>query len=152
MKTPAPIFQTLHHICIVVRDLKKSVAFYESVGVGPWHDYPPLADFTDLKVQSRHAFLTMVYKYANIGNSQIQLCQPGEGESPQRLFLETKGEGVFHVGFTVPDCDAGEVAGEAMGLKVKMKGRRSDRTGFTYFETTEAGAGVTLEIRVAPKG
>lgn len=148
--TKAPIFQTLHHICVVVRNMKAAVAYYESVGIGPWHDYPPLGDFTDLEMPDRDAFLGLVYKWANVSNAQIQLCEPGPGDSPQRRFLESKGEGVFHVGFTVPALDAAEADGVAMGLAVKMKGRRPDRSGFTYFDTADAGAGVILEIRAAP--
>ena len=34
------LFNTLHHVCIVVHDLEKTVAYYESLGVGPWFDYP----------------------------------------------------------------------------------------------------------------
>ena len=73
-------FTTLHHICIVVRDIDKAVAFYESVGVGPWHDYPPLDQYTELEVPSREAFLGMTYKYADIVNAQFQLCQPGDAD------------------------------------------------------------------------
>ena len=57
-----------------------------------------------------------------------------------------KGEGVYHLGFEVADCDAGEAYGREHGLDVIARGRRADRSGFTYFDTRE-GAGVTLEIR-----
>ncbi len=35
-------FSKLHHLCVVVHDIDRAQAFYESVGIGPWHDYPPL--------------------------------------------------------------------------------------------------------------
>ena len=144
------IFRSLHHVCIVVRDIDKAVAYYDSVGIGPWHPYPPLQQFTELTGYDRDVFLAMKYKYANIDNVQIQLCQPGSGDSEQRRFLDSHGEGVFHLGFVVPDCDAGEAAGKDLGLKVLMSGRRPDRTGFTYFDTA-GPAGVVLEIRASPK-
>lgn len=79
----ARLFSTLHHVCVVVCDIEKSVAYYESVGVGPWHDYPPLESYQDdLTVPDREAFFGLKYKYANLGNVQIQLCEPGEGEAP----------------------------------------------------------------------
>lgn len=142
-------FTTLHHICIVVRDIDKAVAFYESVGVGPWHDYPPLDQYTELEVPSREAFLGMTYKYADIVNAQIQLCQPGDADGPQKRYLDTHGEGVFHVGFAVDRCDDGEELGKRLGLDVIMRGRRPDRSGFTYFDTAEQ-AGVVLEVRSSP--
>lgn len=141
-----PLFNTLHHVCIVVHDLGRTLAFYESIGVGPWHDFPPLSGFTDLTVQSREAFLDMRYKYADLGNVQLQLCQPSALDCPQRRFLDTHGEGVFHLGFTVGDCDAGEAQGTGLGLAASMRGRRPDGAGFTYFDTAER-AGVILEIR-----
>jgi hypothetical protein len=90
----------------------------------------------------------MRYRFCDIDNVQIQLCQPPQIDCPQRRFLDEKGEGVFHLGFTVPDCDAGEATGVAHGLKVLMRGRRPDRSGFTYFDTA-ASTGVVLEIRRA---
>ncbi len=147
----AGIFQTLHHVCIVVRDLEASIAFYESIGVGPWQPYPPLDQYAgDLQVKDREAFMQLRYCHADLGNVQLQLCQPGPGDSPQRRFLDQHGEGVYHLGFSVPDCDAAEQSGLAAGLRVLAKGRRPDRSGFTYFDTRDK-AGVTLEIRAAPK-
>jgi len=36
-------FTKLHHLCVVVADIDRAQRFYESVGIGPWIDYPPLA-------------------------------------------------------------------------------------------------------------
>lgn len=144
----ARLFSTLHHVCVVVRDIEKSVAYYESVGVGPWHDYPPLESYQDdLTVPDREAFFGLKYKYANLGNVQIQLCEPGEGGSPQWRFLDSRGEGVFHLGFMVPDADDAETEAAKLGIEPLMRGRQADGCGFTYFDTAEHGAGVILEVR-----
>src|SRR5579872_7188684 len=102
------IFQTAHHVCIIVRDIEKSIAYYESIGVGPWGSFPPLDVFKDIDVPDPSGFLNLTYRYANLANIQIQLCQPGDGATPQRKFLETHGEGVFHIGFKVADVDQAE--------------------------------------------
>ena len=143
------IFNRLHHVCIVVRDIDKARAFYEFVGIGPWREYPPLVEYVDLQVPNRSAFLKMRYQVCNISNMQLQLCQPPEEDCPQRRFLNEKGEGVYHLGFEVPECDAGEAEGVAGGLNVKMRGRRGDGSGFAYFDTADQ-AGVILEIRATP--
>jgi len=142
-------FAKVHHLCIVVRDIEKSVRFYESVGIGPWHDYPPLAEFTELDVPDPAGFRALVYRYAWIGDFQIQLVQPGSAATPQRRFLDERGEGVFHVGFEVPAADAADAQAAALGLDVLMRGRRPDGSGFTYFDTA-ARAGVVLETRQSP--
>ena len=43
------IFRTVHHVCIVVHDIEKSMAYYESLGIGPWQHYPPFDGFTLLE-------------------------------------------------------------------------------------------------------
>jgi methylmalonyl-CoA/ethylmalonyl-CoA epimerase len=142
-------FQKLHHLCIVVHDIERSIAFYEAAGIGPWHPYPPLADYTELEMPDANGFRALDYRYAWIGDVQMQLCQPGPEPTPQRRFLDDRGEGVFHVGFEVPDADAADEDAAARGLKPLMRGRRTNGSGFTYFDTAEH-AGVILEIRQSP--
>jgi methylmalonyl-CoA/ethylmalonyl-CoA epimerase len=142
-------FQKLHHLCIVVHDIERSIAFYEAAGIGPWHPYPPLAEYTELEMPDPDGFRALDYRYALIGDLQLQLCQPGPEPTPQRQFLDARGEGVFHVGFEVPDADAAEEDAAARGLKALMRGRRTNGSGFAYFDTAEQ-AGVILEIRQSP--
>jgi catechol 2,3-dioxygenase-like lactoylglutathione lyase family enzyme len=143
-------FRRLHHLCIAVHDIDASQRFYESVGIGPWHDYPPLDAFTDLDVPDPEGFRRLVYRYASIGDVQIQLVQPGPEPTSQRKFLDAHGEGVFHIGFEVDDADEGDVEAAAVGLDVLMRGRRPDGSGFTYFDTAGKAGGVILELRQSP--
>ncbi|MDH4390406.1 MAG: VOC family protein [Aquabacterium sp.] len=142
----SPLFNKLHHLCIVVHDIDKTQAQYEAIGIGPWADYPPLTEYQDLQVPDAAGFLALKYRVCTLPNIQLQLCQPGPQPSPQRLHLDTKGEGVFHIGFEVPDADAAESTAGAQGLQVLMRGRRANRTGFTYYDSAPA-VGVTLLTR-----
>lgn len=144
------MFTSLHHLCIVVHDIERAEAAYVAMGIGPWDDYPPLTEYSELDVPNRAAFLAMRYKIANLANVQFQLCQPPQADCPQRRFLDQHGEGVFHVGFDVPDADAAEAEGRAMGLDVLMRGRRPNGSGFTYFDTAERAGGVVLLTRKTP--
>jgi catechol 2,3-dioxygenase-like lactoylglutathione lyase family enzyme len=139
-------FDKLHHICIVVHDIDKAQAYYQSIGIGPWEAYPPLAEYEELEAPSRAGFMAMQYRICNLPNVQLQLCQPSHDPTPQRLHLDTKGEGVFHIGFEVRDADAAEAAARGDGLSVLMRGRRKNRTGFTYYNTADE-AGVILLTR-----
>lgn len=140
------IFDKLHHICIVVHDIDKTQAYYESIGIGPWEAYPPLVEYEELEVPHRDGFMAMQYRICNLPNIQLQLCQPSEDPTPQRIHLDTKGEGVFHLGFETQDADATEDAASDRGLSVLMRGRRQNRTGFTYYDTADK-AGVILLTR-----
>jgi methylmalonyl-CoA/ethylmalonyl-CoA epimerase len=147
------LFRSLHHICIVVHDIDRSTAYYESIGVGPWQDYPPLEPYLhELRGTDPDAFLGLRFRYADLDTVQLQLCQPGPADTAQRRFLDAKGEGVYHLGFAVESCDSAEQQAVTAGLRVRSHGRREDRSGFTYFDTAEDGAGVVLEIRAAPAG
>lgn len=142
-------FRQLHHVCIVVHDLDKSVAYYASLGIGPWHDYPPLSEYTDLDVPDVEAFRALRYKFVNLDNVQLQLCQPPERDCAQRRFLDAHGEGVYHLGFE-SDVDTAARQGEALGLRVSARGQRPDGSGFVYFDTLDP-AGVVLMARRTPR-
>ena len=144
------LFTHVHHICIVVHDLEKSLTYYQSIGFGPWFDYPKGGSYLEFDVPNKQASDAMRYKCVQLENLQIQLCQPGPEDSPQRRFLDAHGEGVYHIGFEVADRDSAEAEGRALGLNVVARGRREDRSGFCYFDTRPE-AGVVLEIRNTPE-
>lgn len=139
-------FSKPHHICIVVENIEKTKSYYESIGIGPWVDYPPLVEYTKLNVIDEKGFFDTRFVYTHIGNLQLQLAQPGAGKTIYKEFLETKGEGVFHIGFEVDDIDAAEIRLTSNKMKLLASGRRDDGSGFSYLDT-RAQAGVTLLVR-----
>lgn len=145
------LFEKIHHICLVVRDIEEKIKYYESIGIGPWKEYPPLSDYTDIEAPNIEGFMSLKYMVAQVGDVQIQLVQPSKIDSPQKRFLDTHGEGVYHIGFVVDDVNKGEAAAKKKGLKVLSRGRRPDSSGFNYFDTKEE-AGVVLLIRQSPRG
>jgi methylmalonyl-CoA/ethylmalonyl-CoA epimerase len=116
------------------------------VGIGPWQPFPPLSVFT-VSIPAAD-FQTLTYRYADLDGVQLQLCEPGDGDTPQRQFLDRNGPGVFHLGFAVPDVDEAERTGRSYGLDVLLQGRRAGGGGFSYFDTPEAG--VTFQVRSTP--
>ncbi len=143
------LFTELHHVCIVVHDLDRAVSAYQRLGVGPWFDYPKGDAYVEYDVPNPAGSVGMRYKCYDLVNVQLQLCQPGPEDTPQRRFLDTHGEGVYHLGFEVPDLAAAVSGGEQLGLDVVAKGRRADGSGFCYFDT-RGTTGVTLEVRKTP--
>jgi catechol 2,3-dioxygenase-like lactoylglutathione lyase family enzyme len=139
-------FSKPHHICIVVKNIEKTKSYYESIGIGPWVDYPPLVEYTKLNVIDEKGFFDTRFVYTQIGNLQLQLAQPGEGKTIYKEFLEMKGEGVFHIGFEVDDIDAAENRLTSNEMQVLASGRRDDGSGFSYLDTRDQ-AGVTLLVR-----
>lgn len=143
-------FSKPHHICIVVNNIEKTKSYYESIGIGPWMEYPPLDEYTKLNVMDEKAFFACHFVYTKIGDLQLQLVQPGEGRTIYKEFLEKKGEGVFHIGFEVTDISTADEQLTDNGLKILASGRRDDGSGFAYLDTRE-NAGVTLLVRQTKK-
>ena len=150
-KNNKSLFSKLHHLSVVVRNMDEAIKFYESIGIGPFKDYPPLKEYVKVNVQDETGFFNLKFKIAQAGDIQIQLCQPGEGKSPYKDFLEKKGEGVYHLGFVVDNIDDSEASLKKLGLSVLSSGRRVDGSGFSYFDTAEK-AGVVLLVRQSPGG
>jgi methylmalonyl-CoA/ethylmalonyl-CoA epimerase len=142
-------FNKLHHISIVVADVEKAKNFYESIGIGPWVDYPPMKEYVKINVPDEEGFYNLKIKCAQIGPIQLQLIEPGAGESLYKDHLRKKGEGVYHIGFEVDDISATDAETEAMGLKVLSSGRRENGSGFSYLDTASQ-AGVVLLVRQSP--
>jgi catechol 2,3-dioxygenase-like lactoylglutathione lyase family enzyme len=143
------LFNKLHHISIVVADVEKAKNFYESIGIGPWVDYPPMKEYVKINVPDEEGFYNLKIKCAQIGPIQLQLIEPGAGESLYKDHLRKKGEGVYHIGFEVDDISATDAETEAMGLKVLSSGRRENGSGFSYLDTASQ-AGVVLLVRQSP--
>ena len=142
-------FSKLHHISIVVRDAEKAQKFYESVGIGPWVDYPPMAEYVKIDVPDEKGFYNLKIKCAQIGPVQLQLVEPGDGESLYKDHLRKKGQGVFHIGFEVEDISAADATLQTMGLEALSRGRRENGSGFSYLNTASQ-AGVVLLVRQSP--
>jgi methylmalonyl-CoA/ethylmalonyl-CoA epimerase len=145
METP---FRHLHHICLVVHDIDEAQAYYESIGIGPWREYPPLSEYVDLDTPNPEAFHQLKYRLVELDNVQLQLCEPPAADCPQRRFLDTHGAGVFHIGFEA-DVDIAIEQARGFGVDVLMRGQRDNRSGFAYFDTY-GGAGVVLLARRTP--
>jgi catechol 2,3-dioxygenase-like lactoylglutathione lyase family enzyme len=143
-------FRTLHHVCIVVHDMARALAYYEGLGIGPWYDYPKGEAYVAFDVPNPQASKAMRYKCADLDNVQLQLCEPPRMDCPQRRFLDAHGEGVYHLGFEVPDLGIAKAAMHAVGVAATASGERADGSGFAYFDT-RGGAGVTLEVRRSAK-
>ena len=136
----------LDHIGIIVRDLEKSIEFYRSLGAGQFHSNKPvqrierkwLGKLVPLDI------VNVIARSARLGSVDIELLQPFEGESVWRNFLETKGEGMHHIGFLVDDIEKEEVKLVKEGCTVVLRSRFKNG-GLDYVDMGKIG-GVLIEI------
>lgn len=147
-----PSFSKLHHIGIVVQDMDKTIAYYKSLGIGPFMPVaeiiPKQAKLKERIIRGKPAPLTFtnISMWAKMGSVFIELLQPFEGiKSIWSDFLEAKGEGIQHLAYQVDDIDTEEERLVKNGLSVLYRIRFEEGGGDTYFETDEIG-GVLMAI------
>ena len=94
----------ISQIGVIVKDVERAARYYSSIfGINPFTIYEWSPDrHWDNEVPS-HLRLRM--GKAIWGDIELELIQPLEGSSDHRIFLETHGEGLHHLGFNVPNYD-----------------------------------------------
>jgi methylmalonyl-CoA/ethylmalonyl-CoA epimerase len=136
-------FSKFHHVGIVVRDIDKAVAYYNSLGMGPFKT--PKLTVSGGTHRGRPSANKPEIRQARVGGITLELLQPSEGDSLAREFLETKGEGVNHIGFRVSDIEEEEKKLTARGAKILFKQRFTEGGGCIFMDAGDAG-GVLVEL------
>jgi methylmalonyl-CoA epimerase len=145
-------FSGFHHVALVVKDLDKAIAYYENLGVGPFMSPPikpvkqtwlgkviPVGSFKRKEVMGK------------MGTAWLQLCQPLGGESPWQEFLDTKGEGVHHIGCIVDDIEKEETNLGEKKIEIILSSRFEGGGGSCYADISKLG-GILVELIQRPKG
>lgn len=93
----------LYQIGVVVRDLEASMEHYRTLfGLGPFRrldtDYTGRYRGTEQRIANRNAF-------ARWGDLYLEMVEPGSGQSSASEWLQTRGEGIFHLGYATTHLD-----------------------------------------------
>jgi len=143
-----PVFNNLEHVGVVVRDIDKTIEYLTSLGIG---SPAAMGGRTSVdvpfkgEVRGKPSEWGVKIGRIMIGDIELELLQPLEGESVLKEFLENNGEGLHHIGFKVDNIDAETQKLTAQGVNILMSAKTA-RGGFAYFETSIFG-GVVLELR-----
>ena len=144
-------FAKVDHIGIIVRDMDKTIEYYESLGMGP---FAPVKDLGHLdrylygkpldanRVKLR---IELPEKPDKLGQIRFELIQPIEGESPWMEFLQTKGDGMMHIAYCSTDIDQDVAELKERGLEVLYSSRFRNGGGCAYFDARKYG-GIIIEL------
>jgi len=136
-------------IGVVVGEMDRAVDYYESVfGLEPFTVYEFVPD--------KHWYmeepspLKILMGKSMWGDVEWELLQPLEGKSLHQEFLDTHGEGLQHLGFTVSNYDDMFERMKKAGLQPLMRAESyvenyGGNVKACYFDTRQAG-GVICEI------
>ena len=125
----------LDHVGIAVTDLAAARALYEGVlGLEVSHEEV-------IEDQGVHELLLRT------GDAFVQLVAPLSPDSPVGRFLASRGEGVHHVGYAVPDVAAAVAELRAQGFEVVDPAPRVGSGGTTIaFLHPKSMQGVLVEL------
>ena len=125
---PEALLTEIDHIAIAVRDLEAAIRYYTDT-------YGAVVDHREIVEEDgvEEALL-------RVADSYIQLLTPTREGSPVAKFLETRGEGLHHVGYRVANCqvalDAVKAGGGAVIDHVPRPGSRGTTVAFIHPKTT----------------
>jgi len=135
----------VQQVSIVVEDMDRAIGYYSSVfGIGPFRVID--IDLEGVLLRGKPTSTTIKVAFAKSGPLQVELIQPVKGKNIYTEFLDSKGEGLHHLGFQVDDMDAmlAELAKE--DIKPIFHKCYPDRgTAFAYLNSDKIG-GVMFEL------
>jgi methylmalonyl-CoA/ethylmalonyl-CoA epimerase len=134
------MLKKIHHIAIAVNNIEEAAKFYQTIlGLN-------LSGVEVVTAQkTRVGFL-------KIGESNIELVQPVEPDSPLVKFLETKGSGIHHICFEVDDVDAEVKAYLEKGASlIDQKPRPGAHNTKVAFIHPKSSNGILIELCELPK-
>lgn len=141
-------FAKLHHVGVVVKDIKKAIAYFESLGIGPFGG-PGGAQVMKLsfkgELHGKPAEWTTTISNAKFGDVELEILEPTEGNQALKESLDKTGEGLHHIGFLTDNLD-GEIANfKKNGVGIWTMGRTGGGA-FIYSDPTPTG-GIAIEFR-----
>jgi hypothetical protein len=140
---------------IVVKDLDAFLnALNDLIGLDGFEiiDYPPEGVDVGTTYHGIPAELNMKVAFRNFDSFQLEVVQPGEGESIYKDFLNEKGPGLHHLRFTDERLDLITEELSRKGIKKISSGRGvHGDSQWAYFDTSKELQGLILEIRKPSK-
>ena len=138
-------FTRIHHIGLVVKDMNKTIEKLKAMGIGP---FTPRILPADAKETYRgkpfYPAQRVAIQLTKVGDIELELIQPINGESPHQEFLQQKGEGIQHLGFMVEDLEDSVKNLTEEGSSILLTSQFKGGGGVAYLDLDTAGLIVEL--------
>ena len=131
-------------IQMVVKDLDKAVEYYESLGIGPFKPEVIIdrkTAYEDLKLSATGGSMTAKHRARMVqllDSVRLELIQNIEGDSHQKGFLDSRGEGVVNLTFIVDDLETETAKLAEKGVPVIFSGTRPN-DWLAIYDTRKVG-------------
>ena len=135
------MLKKINHIAIAVNNIEETAKFYQNI-----------LGLTLSGIEVVTAQKTRV-GFFKIGESNIELVQPAEPDSPLVKYLEGKGPGIHHICFEVEDVEAEVKAYLEKGATlIDQKPRPGAHNTKVAFVHPKSSSGVLIELCELPEG
>jgi len=148
-------FAKLQHVGVVVKDIKKAIAYLESLGIGPFTapgvapGKPPVFSIPFKgELHGKPAEWTTTISFAKMGDVELEILEPTKGNQALKESLDATGEGLHHIGFLTDDLDAEITNFKKNGVNIWTIARQEGGGGFLYSDPSPIG-GIAIEFRKA---
>lgn len=139
----------LHHVGVVVRDIEKAIAHLEALGFGPFKfddDHKVFAIDFEGELHGKPARWTTKISNALMGDVELELLEPSEGDQALKETLDAQGEGLHHIGWLTTDLRGDIDRALAKGSTIWTQSIKPGQPGFVYFEGSDVG-NIAIELR-----
>ena len=135
-----PVYQ----LGYVVRDVEATCKHYQSIfGIGPF-DIIDEVDMDGAILRGRPVNTRIKVALGKSDKVEIEFIQPLQGKNPYTEFLETRGDGIHHLGFMVDDMEPWFKEFADIGLELVFH-HDMVVVDFAYFDASFLG-GLMLEL------
>jgi catechol 2,3-dioxygenase-like lactoylglutathione lyase family enzyme len=134
---------------VVVKDIKKAIAFLEKLGIGPFDVGGGNKTFTvpfEGELHGKPAKWKTTISFAKMGGCELELLEPTEGPQALKESLDKTGEGLHHIGFLTDDLDKEIANFKKNGMGTWTIARQEGGGGFLYSDPSPVG-GIAIEFR-----
>lgn len=123
----------LTQVGVVVKDVEKAVKRLGALGIGPFEKMA-LPPEREEYFREKRMYAEFDIRGTRMGNVQLELIQPLEGDSPHKEFLETKGEGIQHVMYQVDNLEETVKELTDKGVEVLLRAKFPGGRGVAYVD------------------
>ena len=150
-----PRLPDLFHVGWVVRDCAAAQReLSERLGAGPFLSAGEESRFEQVLVHGKPTSFSLRIAFGALGGVLLELLEPLDDRSPHAEFLASRGEGLHHLAFLVPDFD--EQLAAVRGSPPAEAGLLIDGTGpgnpvrWAYVDAGAARGTVTELLELSP--
>ena len=133
----------LTQVGVVVKDVEKVVQRLSVLGIGPFEKMV-LPPEREEYFRKKRMYAEFDIRGTRLGNVQLELIQPLEGDSPHKEFLEMKGEGIQHVMYQVDNLEETVKELTDKGVEVLLRAKFPGGPGVAYVDLGVANIVIEL--------